>query len=142
MSINAVFEHPSITKCVFIWLTMIVAHSFSFARLAKLIVLLSSGKDVEALQTNPQELMLKLVDKYSHFTYPPKVHASGTNEDNTSGKVVRTMYPSTLTHGVFTVPVILSLGRLDGCHGLAWVVHSRRAPRGSGRGDCLLSLSC
>ncbi|KAN0090779.1 hypothetical protein V8E55_004345 [Tylopilus felleus] len=71
LSTNVVFEHPSIAK------------------LAKLIVLLSSGKDADTLQTSPQELMLALVDKYNHFTYPPNVH----NERNgsvtqSSGKMV------------------------------------------------------
>ncbi|KAF8549988.1 L-aminoadipate-semialdehyde dehydrogenase [Imleria badia] len=73
LSINAAFEHPSITK------------------LAKLIVLLSSGKNADTLQTSPQELMLELVDKYSHFPSPPNMHTSGTNAHATgpSGKVVR-----------------------------------------------------
>ncbi|KAG8213592.1 L-aminoadipate-semialdehyde dehydrogenase [Butyriboletus roseoflavus] len=69
LSVNAVFEHPSVTK------------------LAKLIVLLSSGKDTDALQTSPQELMLELVDKYSHFihtTHGAKGHVTSTE----SGKVM------------------------------------------------------
>lgn len=66
---------------------------FFRCRLAKLIVLLSSGKDADTLQTSPQELMLALVDKYNHFTYPPNVH----NERNgsvtqSSGKMVRTTH--------------------------------------------------
>ncbi|KAH0827399.1 male sterility protein-domain-containing protein [Lanmaoa asiatica] len=72
LSINAVFEHPSVTK------------------LAKLIVLLSSGKCTDVLQTTPKELMLELVDKYSHFTYSPKEHTQGTNGHaaGTTGKVI------------------------------------------------------
>ena len=86
--------------------------------------------------------MLELVDKYSHFTYPPKVYSNGTNGHvtGTSGKVVCTRTP--LTHGVFNVAIIPLLDRLDGRHGLSRVVHTRRAPQRSGRGDCLLSLSC
>jgi hypothetical protein len=88
----------------------VVAIHPSFARLAKLTVLLSSGKETDALQISPQELMLELVDKYSHFTYPPKVHTNGTNDHatRTSGKVVRTTYLSMLTHGVFTLSFVRS----------------------------------
>ena len=95
MSTNAVFEHPSITKCVVIQLTVAAIHPYSFARLAKLIALLSSGKHTDALQTRPQELMLELVNKYSHFTYPPKMHTNETNDHaiRTSGKVVCATYP-------------------------------------------------
>ncbi|KAG6378292.1 male sterility protein-domain-containing protein [Boletus reticuloceps] len=72
LSINAVFEHPSITK------------------LAKLVASLSSGKETDAVQTSPQKLMLELVERYSHFTYPLEVHAKWANDrtTSTSGKVV------------------------------------------------------
>lgn len=53
--------------------------------------MLSSGKDTDALQISPQELMLQLVEKYSYFMYPPKAHGNGTNSyaTDTPGKVVR-----------------------------------------------------
>ncbi|KAF9219622.1 L-aminoadipate-semialdehyde dehydrogenase [Gyrodon lividus] len=70
LSSNAVFEYPSITQ------------------MAKLIVLLSSGKDTDALQRSPQETMLELVEKYGHFSYAKGVQSNGINEHAGSTKVV------------------------------------------------------
>ncbi|KAF8441638.1 L-aminoadipate-semialdehyde dehydrogenase [Boletus edulis BED1] len=90
LSINAVFEHPSITKCVGIQLIVTATHASSLARLAKLVASLSTGKETDDLQTSPQKLMLELVDRYSQFTYPLEVHAKWVNDrtTSTSGKVV------------------------------------------------------
>ena len=74
---------------------MAATHPSSFARLAKFIVLLSSGKDTDALQTSPQGLMLGLVEKYSNFTHPLKLHTNETDDHATRnyGKVVHTTNP-------------------------------------------------
>ena len=69
----------------------------------KLIVSLSSGKGVGAFQTSPQVVMLKLVEKYSHFVSLPKMHTSETNGDTTgatSGEVLRITYISTLIRSI------------------------------------------
>lgn len=42
---------------------------------------------MDALRTNTEELMLELVEKYSHFHYPPRVQTNKTN-GGASGKVV------------------------------------------------------
>lgn len=73
-----------------------------------LILLLSLGKDTNTLQTSPHELMLELVNKYSHFTYPPKVHIGGTNAIGTSGKVVRRAYLLDVDPRVFTITSLRS----------------------------------
>ena len=67
-----------------------------FPRLMKFIVSLSSGKGVDAFQTNPQEVMLELVQKYSHFVYPPKMHTSGTNGDTTDATSESGTYDTSL----------------------------------------------
>lgn len=51
-------------------------------------MLLSSGKDTDALQTSSQEFMLELVDKYSHLIYA--THETNGHVTDTPGKVVCT----------------------------------------------------
>ncbi|KIJ67974.1 hypothetical protein HYDPIDRAFT_83419 [Hydnomerulius pinastri MD-312] len=72
LSSNVVFEYPSITK------------------IANLIILLSSGKDADALQRSPQDIMLELVEKYSHFSYTKKAQSNGADGHANSTKVVLT----------------------------------------------------
>ncbi|KAG9316268.1 hypothetical protein JVU11DRAFT_2297 [Chiua virens] len=90
LSINAVFEHPSITK------------------LAKLVLSLSSGKDTDALHTNPQKLMIDLVDKYSRFKYPLEMHTNSSSGDRTTNSKVVVLTGATGSLGSYILNELLA----------------------------------
>lgn len=92
LSLNVVFDHPSITQ------------------IARLLVAMSSGNEGALARRGSLEIMLELVKKYSSFTYTHKPHIDGTNgaENSSVTSRVVVLTGATGSLGAYILDEILS----------------------------------